>query len=214
MALAPLNVPIASKCRRWGGIFFVGVYMHTNGKLALGIATIAVAAFTLVGCSSAAPESSAPNTGETIAVDAPAKDTSADATFENQTLTTPDLVIKITAVKTIAVGEAGNEYGDAPVIAFWYDTTNVSGEDLDPTTAWISSFTAYQDNDPNAENELNIASLPDQAFLDSQIEKIKEGGTVSNAVAYTLTDTTTPVELVASIDFGMTEVGSATFQLQ
>lgn len=188
--------------------------MHGNSKLALGIATITLAAITLVGCSSAATESSAPATEETVAVDAPVEDNPAEETFTDQTLTTPDMIVKITDVKTIAVGETGNEYGDAPVMAFWYDTTNVSGEDLDPTTAWISSFAAYQDNDPNAENELNIASLPDAAFRDSQLEQIKEGGTVSNAVAYTLTDTTTPVELVASVGFGTTEVGSAVFQLQ
>lgn len=188
--------------------------MQNNSKLALGIATIAFAALTLVGCSNAAPASSAPQTEETVAVDAPAEDTSAEATFENQTLTTPDVVIKITDVKTIAPGEAGNEYGDVPVIAFWYDTTNVSGDDVDPTTAWISSFSAFQDNDPNAENELNIGSLPDSAFLDTQVEKIKQGGTVPNAVAYELTDTTTAVELVASLDFGNTEVGSMTVELQ
>jgi hypothetical protein len=189
------------------------VHMHSNSKLTLGIATIAFAALTLVGCSSAAPESSAPKTEETVAVDAPAE-ASAESTFEDQTLTTPDMVVRITDVKTLAVGEPGNEYGDVPVIAFWYDTTNVSGEDLDPTTAWISSFSAYQDNDPNAENELNIGALPDSAFLDSQLEKIKQGGTVSNAAAYELSDTTTPVKLVASLDLGYTEVGSATFQLQ
>ena len=188
--------------------------MHSNSKLALGIATIAFAALTLVGCGTAAPETSAPKTEETVAVDAPAEETAVEATFENQTLTTSDMIIKITDVKTIAVGEPGNEYGDVPVIAFWYDTTNVSGEDLDPTTAWIGSFNAFQDNDPNAENELNIGPHPDDTFLDSQMEKIKEGGTVSNAAAYELTDTTTPVELVASLDLGFTEVGSATFQLQ
>lgn len=188
--------------------------MHNSSKLALGIASIALAALTLVGCGTASQEVSAPTAEETVAVDAPTEETTTEASFADQTLTTEDMIIKITDVKTIAVGEPGNEYGEAPVIAFWYDTTNVSGEDLDPTTAWISAFTAYQDNDPNAMNELNVAALPDQAFLDSQIEQIKEGGTVANAVAYSLTDTTTPVELVASLDFGATELGSATFQLQ
>jgi hypothetical protein len=43
---------------------------------------------------------------------------------------------------------------------------------------------------------------------------IKEGGTVSNAVAYELSDTTTPVDLVASLDLGSTEIGKMTFTLQ
>jgi hypothetical protein len=124
------------------------------------------------------------------------------------------MTVTITDVKTIAVGETGNEYGEKPVIAFWYEVTNVAADDLDPSTAWIGTFTAYQDNNPNAENELNVGSLPDDAFLDSQIEKIKEGGTVANAVSYELDDATTPVKLVASNDLGMTEIGEMTFELQ
>ena len=38
----------------------------------------------------------------------------------------------------------------------------------------------------------------EQSELDSQTQTIKEGGTVSNAIAYELDDTTTPVTLVAS----------------
>lgn len=122
-------------------------------------------------------------------------------------------MIKITDVKTIPVGEKGNEYGKEPVIAFWYDTTNVSGKETDPMTAWLFLFAAYQDNDPNAENKLGVGSLPDTAFLDSQTNKIKKGGTVPNAVAYELSDTTTPVKLVASTIL-QDEIGSMTIELK
>lgn len=54
-----------------------------------------------------------------------------------------------------------------------------------------------QDNDPNKINELGMGSLPDDAFLDTQLSKIKPGGTVSNAVAYELSDNETPVTLTA-----------------
>lgn len=184
--------------------------MHS--KIALGIATIAVAAMTLVGCSSPMPDRAAPAAEEMAAVDAP-QDAPVEATFKDKVLTTPEITIKITDVKTIQVGETGNEYGDVPVIAFWYEVTNVAGEDVTPTD-WIFNFTAFQDNDPNMENELNVGSHPDEAFLDSQMAKIKKGGTVANAVAYELTDTTTPVKLVASNDLGMTEIGSMTFELK
>ena len=130
-----------------------------------------------------------------VSVPAEAKE-NAEATFENAVLTTPDVKIEITDHKVIPVGAKGNEYGDKPVLALWYTTTNVSGKDVDPME-FLFQFEAYQDNDPNAENELDVGSLPDDRFLDSQMERIKKGGTVESAIAYELDDLTTPVKLVA-----------------
>ncbi|WP_202619115.1 DUF5067 domain-containing protein [Ornithinimicrobium cavernae] len=139
------------------------------------------------------------------------EDAGGDSTFEDGVLTTPELKIVITDHKVIPVGEEGNEYGDKPVIAFWYETTNLTDEDVSPMD-FIFYFEAYQDNNPNAENTLEVASLPDDRFLDTQMEKIKNGGTVENAMAYELDDETTPVDLVAS-DF-MTEFGTTTYNLE
>ena len=136
-----------------------------------------------------------------------------DAYFANNELVTEDVKIVITDYKVIQPGEEGNEYGDAPVIAFWYDTTNLSSEATNATTAWMFAFEAIQDNDPNVVNTLDVAPLPDQAFLETQLQDIKEGGTVSNAVAYTLDDTTTPVKLVASDMLGLTELGEQVFEI-
>lgn len=118
--------------------------------------------------------------------------------FKNGILVTKNIKIEITKYTVIPVGKKGNEYGDKPVLAFWYKVTNLSTDRTDPTTAWISTFKAIQDNDPNAVNTLNVGSLPDSEFLDSQIKDIKTNGTVNNAVAYELTDETTPVSLVAA----------------
>ena len=185
--------------------------MHRISKLSLTIATVGIAAIALVGCSTAGSPAT-PTPGSTVAVNAPAA-APAEASFKDNVLTTKDVVIKITDVKTIQVGEKGNEYGKKPVIAFWYDTTNVSGKNTDPMTEWLFLFQAYQDNDPNAENKLRAGSLPDAAFRESQMSKIKQGGTVSNAIAYELSDTTTPVKLVASTRLGLHEVGSMTIEL-
>lgn len=140
-------------------------------------------------------------------------DTADQASFDGSILKGNAYSIKITDHKVIQPGEKGNEYGDSPVIAFWYDTMVAEDYDnstaIDPTSAWIMNFKAIQDNDPNLVNELNIASLPDEQYLDSQTATIKPGGTVSNAVAYTLTDSETPVTLKASsmmgADFGSKE---------
>ncbi len=79
---------------------------------------------------------------------------------------------------------------------------------------WLFVFKAYQDNNPDAVNELEVGALPDDRFLDSQTEAIKNGGTVENAVAYELDDETTPVELVASDNLGQTEIGRMTYNLE
>jgi uncharacterized protein DUF5067 len=127
-------------------------------------------------------------------------------------LTTPDVKIQITRYKVIKVGQKGNEYGKKPVIAFWYKTTNLSGAKVDPME-FLFRFEAYQDNNPNAYNKLEVGSLPDERFGESQLQNIKKGGTVENAVAYELDDLVTPVNLVATT--GLDEViGKATYKLR
>lgn len=133
--------------------------------------------------------------------------------FADNVLTMDDYTITITDYKVIQPGETGNEYGEVPVIAFWYDTTNVADADgLDPTSAWVMSFQVVQDNDPNAVNTLNMGMLPDEQFMDSQLQQIKVGGTVSNAVAYELDDTTTPVTVTAQDILG-NQYGSQEFAI-
>lgn len=134
--------------------------------------------------------------------------------FVKGVLTTPEMKIVITDHKVIPVGGPGNEYGTKPVLAFWYSVTNLTDKKLDPTTAWIGTISAIQDNNANAVNQLDVGSLPDDRFLDTQTEDIKNGGTVEDAVAYELTDGTTPVDLVASDDFGVTTIGKLTYAVQ
>ena len=118
--------------------------------------------------------------------------------FKNGVYETNDVKIEITDEKVIQPGETGNEYGEKPVIAFWYKVTNKTEKDIDPTTAWITAFQAFQDNDANQVNELDVGMLPDQRYTDTQMEPIKKGGTAENAIAYELDDTTTPVIIKAS----------------
>lgn len=136
-----------------------------------------------------------------------------DSSFKDGVLTTPKMKIVITDHKIIPVGKKGNEYGSKPVIAFWYKITNLTDNKVSPTD-WIFAITAYQDNNPNAENKLGVGSLPDARFGESQTENIKKGGTVENAMAYELDDATTPVDLVASNDLGMTKIGKVTYNLK
>lgn len=140
-----------------------------------------------------------------------------DAYFDGTILKGNTYSVKITDHKVIPVGEPGNEYGENPVIAFWFDTLVSPDYDnsvpIDPNTAWIMNFTAVQDNDPNMVNELNVGSLPDEKHLDSQMAQIKPGGTVSSSMAYELTDAETPVTLTASSFLG-DEFGSMDFEIK
>ena len=79
-------------------------------------------------------------------------------TFKDGKVSMEDIDLKITKYKVIPVGEEGNEYGDAPVIAFWYETTNKTEKDISPMTAWFASFPEgpIQDNDKNKVNKLQI----------------------------------------------------------
>ena len=134
--------------------------------------------------------------------------------FKDNEVKLVDLKINITDTKVIQPGETGNEYGEKPLFAIWYDTTNLSDKDIDPMTAWMVVFTAVQDNNPNAINELDVGMSPDDSFLDSQSETIKQDGTVKNAVAYELDDLETPVTLIANQGILGDELGRQDFNLK
>lgn len=169
------------------------------------------------GCGAQASDTKGSNTSQTFS---PSPGDGADEspvenrpTFVNGVLTTPDLKIQIIRHKIINPGQEGNKHGEKPIIAFWYRTTNLSGDKIDPMTAFILTFKAYQDNNPNAENEIRVGPLPDSRFGESQSENIKKGGTVENAMSYELDDLVTPVDLVATEGLDDT-IGKATYKLR
>lgn len=197
-------------------------------KKSLVLLACASGALILSGCGGTATDSNQPaNAGSSQTIEA--ADTSAtnaaepvdapksDSSFVDGVLTTPEMKIEITDHKVIPVGKKGNEYGSKPVIAFWYKTTNLTEKDVEKDISpmnFIYAVEAFQDNNPNAENKLEVGSLPDDKFGDSQMENIKKGGTVENAIAFELDDVKTPVDLVASNDLGMTEIGKITYKLK
>lgn len=180
-------------------------------KLALALALILMLG--LSACGEDAPEQPSPDAVETTPAETETV-TSNEYYFADNVLVSQDVRIEITDWRVIPVGEEGNEYGSAPVIAFWYTVTNLSGsENVTPIGSWIAMFTAVQDNDPNLVNELEVAALPDDAYLDTQMATVKDGGTVECAMAYVLDDTTTPVVLTATRGLFGEELGSQTFEI-
>ncbi len=134
--------------------------------------------------------------------------------FKNNVAEIHDLRIKITKTKIINPGDKGNEFEKKPVIAFWYKTTNLTKKKIDPNTAWMAVFEAYQDNNKNRENKLEVAALPDKRFLKTQSNAIKKNGTVENAVAYKLTDRKTPVKLIASKGVNGKTLGTKIYKIK
>lgn len=130
--------------------------------------------------------------------------TANEAYFDGTMLKGNSYSIKIISHKIIPPGE-NNEYSDKPIIVFWYDTMVApdyhNSSPIDPSTAWVLNFQAVQDNNPNFVNKLKLALFTDYAFLDTENAEIKPGGTVRNAIAYGLTDTTTPITLIAENEF-------------
>lgn len=143
--------------------------------------------------------------------------TANDSSFDGTTLKGNSYSIKITDHKILQPGEKGNEYGKAPVIAFWFDTLVNPNYDnstpISPNDAWIMNFEAVQDNDPNKVNELQVTTLPDEKYINDQSAEIKPGGKISSAIAYELSDTETPVTLTAQSMMG-DQFGSAEFPVK
>ncbi|WP_343012445.1 DUF5067 domain-containing protein [Gemella morbillorum] len=181
---------------------------------------IALITFSLLisGCSSMKEEKKEnPVTNETDKNKVNSSSRDGEYTFKDGKVSMEDIDIKITKYKVIPVGEEGNEYGENPVIAFWYDTTNKSGKDIiNPMSAWFAAFPEgpIQDNDKNKVNKLKVAGHPDKTLLNDQSATIKKDGTLSGAVAYELTDLTTPVKLTAYKGVGGIELGSQEFAVK
>lgn len=134
--------------------------------------------------------------------------------FKDNVAKIRDVQVEITDVKVMEEDTEGHEFMDGPVMAFWYEATNFTDDDIDPMTAWFAIFTAIQDNDPNAVNELNVDSLPDMDHLDSQTQTIKKDGTVESSIGYTLDDLETPVTLIATQGLGGDEIGKKNFEIE
>lgn len=188
-------------------------------KLLLSVSLLFVLA--LAACGDTGEEGTKDTTNTTNENEEVSKETSNEETqtnkdvyFKDNEVQIEDLKINITETKVIPVGQPGNEYGEKPVFAIWYNTTNLSDKEIDPLTAWIAVFTAIQDNNPNAVNELETGSLPDDSFLDSQMENIKKDGTVENAFAYELDDSETPVTLVATQGLLGEELGRQDYEIK
>lgn len=162
----------------------------------------------------------AENEQDMLGADAPEEENQEEIVFDGKVLTVNmddddyymKYVLTITDCKVINPGEEGNEYGESPVIAFWYETAFETGiEEMTAYQSWAWVLNAIQDNNDSVVNELELTSSPDSQLAETEWERIKDGATVKGAIAYKLDDTTTPVQIVGEMNGR--EVGRGVFEL-
>ena len=185
----------------------------------ISLLLVVVTLIHLVGCGpSASTPSEEPSDVPTPTVEptpTPTPEPTEQYYFTDGVLQSRDVRIEIVDWEVIQPGGYGNEFGDVPVIAFTYDATNVSGlVEIDASMAWFAFFYAYQDNNPNYVNELEVAPTQYDDYLDTQMATIKKGGTVRSAIMYELDDLTTPVLLEAYRGIGGEFLGEQMFDIE
>ena len=132
--------------------------------------------------------------------------------FKNNVAKLDDVKVKITKKKIIKPGQKGNEYGDKPIIAFWYTTTNLSNKDISPLSAWIAIFSASQST-TNYTAKLNLGGAPSDAHSTSQFYDIKKGKSLKSSVSYELVSNK-PVPLKAHKGIGGKYLGKKVYKVK
>lgn len=119
--------------------------------------------------------------------------------FKNNIINMDDVKVKITKIQIVKPDDTDGKSR----LVIYYDITNKTGKDVSPLT-FTALINAYQDTDPNQENQLKVGpSLEkDQALTEKQGEKIKKGKTAQGAITFDLDNTNTPVVLEATTGAG------------
>lgn len=184
-------------------------------KKLLALALVFALVFALCACGAAAletkatPEPTAEPTADPTAE--PTVEPKPNAMFDGMVYEDDEARIEIIGCEILEVGSEYNKYGDVPLVCFKFNVTNLSDWDVSASGKWIDTFRAYQDNDPNFLNELDVGSQENRAYHDTAFASIKKGGTVESVMTYELDDMETPITLVAS--YRWEEIGSKDFDI-
>lgn len=127
--------------------------------------------------------------------------------FHAGTLTTPDAQFKITGHRLLPVGETGNESGPAPLLLIYLDVSQTGHNNLIAPNDWFMFVTVTQPHPSGVKQTLqpvfqlnsfdrSIAGIP-----------LQPGQSTATYIAYELIDEKTPVELIATDNSSLNEVG-------
>lgn len=180
-------------------------------KKLLALALVFALVFALCACGAAAPETKTTPEPTAEPTPEPTVEPKPNAMFDGMVYEDDEARIEIIGCEILEVGSEYNKYGDVPLVCFKFNVTNLSDCDVSASGKWIDTFRAYQDNDPNFLNELNVGSQENSAYHDTAFASIKKGGTVESVMTYELDDEETPVTLVAL--YRWEEIGSKDFDI-
>lgn len=180
-------------------------------KKLLALALVFALVFALCACGAAEPETKATPEPTAEPTAEPTVEPKPNAMFDGMVYEDDEARIEIIGCEILEVGSEYNKYGDVPLVCFKFNATNLSDWDVSASGKWIDTFRAYQDNDPNFLNELNVGSQENSAYHDTAFASIKKGGTVESVMTYELDDEETPVTLVAL--YRWEEIGSKDFDI-
>lgn len=135
--------------------------------------------------------------------------------LKDNTAVLNDIDVKVLETEFIPKGTyEGQEKDQLGII---YEVKNKSDKEIDPISGWYATFEATQDTKDTV-HKLETAPMPNikkyQDYLDTQLDIIKKDGTLKNAMAYELEDTTTPVILKATKGVGGKKLGEIEVKIE
>lgn len=171
--------------------------------------TILVSSLLLGACGANEAKETTKNQSETTAKTAKKEEKKvATNALKDNTAVLNDIDVKVLETEFIPKGTY--EYQKKDQLAIIYEVKNKTNKEIDPINGWLAVFEGTQDS-KNAVRKLEVGMLPDmdkyKFALDTQMDIIKKGGTVKNAIAYDLEDTKTPVILTATKGIGGEKLG-------
>jgi len=179
--------------------------------ITMGVAGLAL--LSLAACGNTSKRSTSSSSKESVhKVSKPKETAKSSLYFKNNVLKMRDVKIAITKTKVIPIGQKGNEYGKKPVFAIWFNMTNYTNKKISPTDVVLLIKATQETN--NSTHELEVASLPDDKFLDTQTDTIKKNGTVPNAVAWEISDSKKPIKLTATTTDSDKEIGHQIYKIE
>src|SRR5699024_552236 len=115
------------------------------------------------------PEDNGENTSNMNGEEASdANENEEDLPFQDGVIDINNVKLDIQETKVIEQSEKGNEDGENPEFAIWYDETNRTDEEITAEEAWTSQISAIQRSGAENANELEVTSLPNEADSDTQ----------------------------------------------
>lgn len=141
------------------------------------------------------------------------QNTDSTRVFKDNKLEVPRLTIDITDYHVVPAKNSGTGLGQKPLIVFDFDITNKTDEPMSPAD-FILFFDAVQNTPDDADPSLDIGFDEDSESPDIGFDEMSRGETQHSSIAFELNNEKSPVQLVATEEFDLNEIGRQEFDIQ